>query len=429
MTELYPTDVSVGTSFSPKPNVDLPPHQAASAADASPVAPATVRVGTSRLPESDPIDLSGATGSASQAASSFTHAPQTASIDAMSLSPSYHASHIQPRAAHWGAEAPLQASAFVADYLRAGDYSRLALPETKSFATTPDRDGGYLVPEYLEIRLEEKIQELSPIRRLAQEIVVSHGSRVQIVRNRSGFEASWVTEKEARSATTTPDFVEQSINLHELYACPMASQRFLDDTAIDVEGWIVASVATAFAAAEARAFIHGDGVDQPLGVLRAPQRASGAQAGEGVFVEASGDANGLSDKPFDRLIDFMSGLDARYRTHAVWLMNASTLSVLRRIKDGDGNYIWQPSAQLGQASQLLGFPVIEDAMMPSITAGGLPIAFGDIGAAYTVIRRQGLSVLRDPYSMKPNVAFYATRRVGGAVTNMDAVRLLKIAVS
>ncbi len=343
--------------------------------------------------------------SSPEALAHFRLAPRTGQRDA---SQAYETSHL-------------------ADYVRSGDNGRWLSPETKNFSTAVDREGGYLVPEYLEIRLEEEIAHLSPIRRLAHEIIVSHGSRVQIVRNQSGFEASWVSESENRDVTQGAEFVEQAIALHELYACPVASQRFLDDTAIDVESWIIRNLANAFAAAEARAFVYGDGVSQPLGLLRTAQRASPTISGAGIVTETSGNATGLPADAFDRLIDFMSGLDGRYRTNAVWLMNAATLSVLRRLKDGDGHYIWQPSVQLGQASQLLGFPVIEDAMMPDLSAGAIPIAFGDFAAGFTIVRRQGLSVLRDPYSIKPNVAFYATRRVGGAVTNMDALRLFKIA--
>ncbi len=312
-------------------------------------------------------------------------------------------------------------------YVRGGDYSQISALETK-FDSETGAEGGYLVPQYLEARLNEEIAQISHIRNLATLLEVSQGNNVKIIRDTGTFGAEWAGETADRGETSMPSFAEERINIHDIYARPAASQQFLEDAGVDIEAWIVRRLAERFSEVEEAAFVIGDGVNKPLGFLKSGSRNIGSSYSSALITVPTGLSGALPAKPFDFLIDFTMGLTARYRANAAWLMNASTLANLRRVKDNNGNYLWQPSSQVGQPSQLLGFPVYEQSSMQDVKANSLPIAFGDFRAGYTIVLRRGLSILRDPYSSKPLVVFYATRRVGGKVTDYDAIHLIRAGV-
>lgn len=322
----------------------------------------------------------------------------------------------------------MESKAALTSYVRSGDSSLLESVEYKSLSTNHDGDGGFLVPDYMEAQLDAKLAENSAMRQLANVIDVAQGSHLNFVSPNGEFAASWVGENAERVSSDTPNFQEIRINFYEIFANPAASQRFLEDAAVDVENWIVQSLAQKFAKTENEAFIVGTGYDSPKGILKYPMHISGTASPTGsIAAMKSGLANALPSNPLDFLIDFTTNLPSQYRSNAVWLMNASTLASLRRLKDNEGRYIWQPSLVLGQPSSLLGFPVYEEGFMQDIGSGKFPIAFGDMKAGYTIVRRKGMSVLRDPYSAKPFVSFYTTRRLGAAVVDFDAFQLVKIA--
>lgn len=206
----------------------------------------------------------------------------------------------------------------------------------------------------------------------------------------------------------------------------------LDDAAFDVEGWLASEIATEFAKAEGSAFVNGNGVSKPKGFLTFPTLATpDATRAFGTLQHiASGAASDfIATNPQDRLVDLVQALRAPYRQGAVWVMNSATLARIRKFKTSDGAFIWQPSLGAGVGNTLLGYPVIESEDMPDIAANSLSIAFGNFTAGYLIAERSETNILRDPYSNKPFVNFYATKRIGGTVSNSEAIKVMRFAVS
>jgi HK97 family phage major capsid protein len=222
------------------------------------------------------------------------------------------------------------------------------------------------------------------------------------------------------------------IPAREIYANPAITQNLLDDSSIDLGAWIVDKVANRFARMEGAAFVDGDGVAKPRGYLSYPTASTGDSArpwGTLQYVPTGAAAAFASSNPGDALIDLVYSLKANFRPNAVWQMNRKTASIVRKFKDGQGNYLWSESIVAGQPSLLLGHPVDFNEEMPDLGANEFPVAFGDFGSGYTVVDRIGLRVLRDPYTAKPYVHFYTYKRVGGDVNNFEAIKLLKCATS
>jgi HK97 family phage major capsid protein len=214
----------------------------------------------------------------------------------------------------------------------------------------------------------------------------------------------------------------------ELYANPAASQAMLDDASFDLEGWIASEIASEFGRAEGAAFVNGTGVNQPRGFLAAPAStaADAARAFGTLQYLGSGDAAGLGTDPEGRLIDLVHAMKSGYPQGASWVMNSATLAEVRKLKTADGALLWQPGLVEGQPDRLLGYTIVEAEDMPDIAAGACPIAFGNFKAGYLIAERSATTILRDPFSNKPFVHFYATRRVGGQVLDSAAIKLLKI---
>ncbi|WP_417480137.1 phage major capsid protein, partial [Maricaulis maris] len=216
----------------------------------------------------------------------------------------------------------------------------------------------------------------------------------------------------------------------ELYAMPAATQQLLDDAMVDVEDWLAEEVRDVFAAQESAAFVSGDGINKPRGLLDYTAVAEGTQAWGELGYVATGTAGGFdATDPADALIDLIYAPRTAYRAKGRFLMNRQTVSAVRRFKDADGNYLWQPALGEGATSTLLGYPVTEAEDMPDIGTDSASIAFGDFARGYLVLDRQGVEVLRDPFSAKPYVLFYTTKRVGGGVQDFEAIKLLKFGVS
>ena len=311
---------------------------------------------------------------------------------------------------------------FVDGYLRRG-----ATAEYKSVSGAVPSDGGYAVPRQIDALIARQLAETSPIRAIAQVVQTGSAGYRKLVTT-GGTASGWVSETQARPETDTPAFAEIAPPTGELYANPAASQAMLDDAGFDLESWLASEIAAEFARAEGAAFVNGSGVNQPRGFLAAPtsSAADAARAFGTLQYLGTGDAAGLGSAAEIALIDLVHALKAGHRQGASFVMNSATLAEIRKLKTDDGAFLWQPGLVEGQPDRLLGYPVVEAEDMPDIAAGAIPIAFGNFRHGYLIAERSATQVLRDPFTNKPFVHFYATKRVGGQVLDSDAIKLLKI---
>lgn len=323
------------------------------------------------------------------------------------------------------ATASLQHKAAFNAYVRGGEVGGLKSLEGKALSVGSDPDGGYLVPDETETTINRALKDISPIRAIAgvRQVSSSVYKRPFAV---SGLDTGWVGEAAARAETATPTLSELSFPTMELYAMPAATASLLDDSAVNIDEWLAEEVRIAFAEQEGNAFIAGDGINKPKGFLTYPTIANSSWTWGNVGTIATGASGALpSSNAGDVLIDLAYAVKSSYRVNAHFVMNRATQAQVRKLKDGDGTYLWQPSIEPGQAPTLMGFPVAEAEDMPDIAADSLSIAFGDFRRGYLIVDRVGVRVLRDPYSAKPYVLFYTTKRVGGGVQDFDAIKLLK----
>jgi HK97 family phage major capsid protein len=272
------------------------------------------------------------------------------------------------------------------------------------------------------------VRNVSPIRAVAQVRRVS-GSVYKKPFAVTGAESGWIAETAARPETDTPTLAELAFPTMELYAMPAATSALLDDSAVDIDEWIADEVRLSFAEQEGTAFVTGDGTAKPKGFLDYPKVANAAWSWGSIGYIATGTAGAFpATDPGDKLIDLVYAVKSGYRANGTFVLNRATQAVIRKMKDGDGTYLWQPAAKAGEASTLAGFPVAESEDMPDIAADSYAVAFGDFRRGYLIVDRAGVRILRDPYSSKPYVLFYTTKRVGGGVQDFDAVKLLRFSV-
>ena len=312
-------------------------------------------------------------------------------------------------------------------YLRSGDDDALrglAL-DGKAMSTAVNSDGGYLVDPQTADTIRSVLENTASIRKIAAVVNVEAAS-FDVLIDRADSGAGWANETAATTETGTPTIERISIPLFELSALPRVSQRLLDDSAFDVEAWLAGRIADKFARAEANAFINGDGVDKPTGFLTYPTVDNDSWSWGNLGHVTSGVVDGIGDG--DALISVVYALGAQYRAGARFVMNSKTAGALRKLKDADGRHLWSDGFAAGEPARLLGYPVLIAEDMPDIAANATPIAFGDFGAGYTIAERPDLRVLRDPFSAKPHVLFYATKRVGGDVSDFAAIKLLRCAL-
>lgn len=324
------------------------------------------------------------------------------------------------------AEDPARA-AFVDRYLRQGLDAGV---ELKSLSGASGATGGYAVPREIDGMIDATLKAISPIRAIANVVRTGTAGYRKLV-TAGGVVSGWASETGARGETATPTFNEIVPPSGELYANPAASQAMLDDAQFDVEGWLAGEIAREFAAAEGAAFVSGNGVNKPRGFLNysATSQADGVRAFGSLQYVPTGSAGGFGGNGADRLIDLIQSLRAPYRQGASFVMNSATLAAIRKMKTTDGAFLWQPSMSAGQPAMLLGYPVVEAEDMPDMAADSLSIAFGNFQAGYVVAERGETSILRDPFSNKPFVHFYAVKRIGGGVANSEAIKLMKFAAS
>ncbi|MEC5293543.1 phage major capsid protein [Aurantimonas sp. C2-6-R+9] len=309
-------------------------------------------------------------------------------------------------------------------YVRAGDEQGMRRIEEKAMSSLTGADGGFLVPDETETEIGRRLAAISPIRSIAMVRTVS-AAVLKKPFAISGAQTGWVGEADARPQTTAPQLAELTFPTMELYAMPAATNALLDDAAVDIDRWIGEEVEQAFAAQEGTAFVNGDGIAKPKGFMTYPTVAESAWAWGSIGTVATGAAGGFAASgAADAVLDLVYALKAGYRQNASFVMNRRTQAAVRKLKDADGTYLWQPPTGAGARATLMGFPMVEAEDMPDIAMGAKAIAFGDFGRFYLVVDRQGVRVLRDPYSAKPYVLFYTTKRVGGGVQDFDAAKFL-----
>lgn len=319
----------------------------------------------------------------------------------------------------------------LASYLRRGDDEplRSLAVETKALNTQVEAEGGFLVDPKTSEMIEGILRSGGSIRSLARVVHVEAGVYDVLV-DHTDIGAGWVDESIATGETEAPLVDRISITLHELSAAPTASQRILDDAAFDVEAWLAERIADRFLRAEASAFVLGDGIGKPKGFLTKPAIENGSWAWGAIGYVATGNSGDFDpNDPADALIEMVYALPAEYRAGAAFVMNSKTAGEVRKMKDAQGRFLWAEGLNAAQPALLSGYPVMVAEDMPDIDLDAHAIAFGNFDKGYTIAERPDLRVLRDPYSAKPNVMFYATKRVGGDVTDYAAIKTLKFGTS
>ncbi|UWQ02714.1 phage major capsid protein [Aliiroseovarius crassostreae] len=334
---------------------------------------------------------------------------------------------------HLAAETDLGAphqKAFEA-YVRSGDDDGLRglQLEGKAMSTAVAADGGYLVDPVTADTIKGVLSNAASLRSVAN-VVNVEGTAYDVLIDQDDLVTGWASETGSAAETGTPKIDRISIPLHELSALPKVSQRLLDDSAFDIESWLAGRIAEKFARAESAAFINGDGIDKPNGFLNHTAVENGAWSwGNLGYVATGTDGDFDGTNPADAIFDLIYALGADYRANGIFVMNSKTVGAVRKLKDADGRFLWSDATVAGEPARLIGYPVLIAEDMPDIASGSASIAFGDFANGYTVAERPDTRILRDPFSAKPHVLFYATKRVGGDVSDFAAIKLLKFSVS
>jgi HK97 family phage major capsid protein len=319
----------------------------------------------------------------------------------------------------------------LAGYLRTGDETglRALAVEAKNYTAGAMSEGGYLVDQETAQRIGSIVRTGGSLRSVAN-VVQVEGGAYEVLVDRGDIGSEWIAETATPVESGSGQLDKIVIPLHELAAMPRASQRLLDDSAFDIESWIAERIAEKFGRAENAAFATGDGVDKPTGFLNYPQApVATAEWGALGYVVTGQDGAFNPVDPADALVDLVYSLGAAYRAGAVFAMNSRTAGAVRRMKDAEGRFLWTESVAGGEPSRLLGYPVLTVEDMPDIAPGSASIAFGNFRAGYTIAERPDVRILRDPFTAKPNVQFFARARVGGAVTDFAAIRLLRFSAA
>lgn len=310
-------------------------------------------------------------------------------------------------------------------------YARAGIEIHNTISTAEPAEGGYTVTPVLADTLRSKLHDISAMARIVSNATLDQGNTWLQPINTTLAGATWVAEKDARSANTAPTFEQAEITLDELASLVPITQRAIDDSFYDLGGFLVSNMGEQFARSIGDALLNGDGDKKPDGLLSydTTDEADGVRDWfklQHINTEVAG---GFGSDGADKLIDLAYSLRAPYRPNARWMMTRATASAIRKMKDGQGNYLWREAFAEGQPPTLLGHPVELDEFMPEIDTDALAVAFGDFGQAYTMVTRPGLRLLRDPYTVKGSVLFYAYQRVGGGLINSEAVKFLRFGVT
>lgn len=303
----------------------------------------------------------------------------------------------------------------------------LTADEVKALQSGVDSDGGYLLPASTVGRTIKKLYETSPMREIATVQDISTEA-IEGINDNDEAAAGWVGETGSRNETNTPGVGKWRIEAHEMFAAPKATQKFLDDAAVDVEAWLADKVSDKFSRVENNAFIVGNGIAKPRGIAMydTAAQADDARAWGTLEHVATGSAGAFpGSNPADVLISLMGALKEGYKEGARWMTRREVITLIRKFKDGQGQYLWQPSLVMGQPNKIMDYPVTVAMDMPALASGSLSLAFGNFKEGYQIVDRVGIRTLRDPYTNKPYVIFYSTKRTGGGVLNFEAIKFLK----
>jgi len=306
------------------------------------------------------------------------------------------------------------------NYLRKGMDAGLESLQTKALSVGSDTDGGYLVTPTMSSKIVQSIYETSPMRQLASIETISSDA-LELIDDHDQAAAGWTAETGAITETSTPTLAKRNIPTNELYAQPKATQKLVDDAAIDIESWLSDKISDIFARKENTAFVNGNGVGQPRGILT---YAAGTTWGK--IEQINSGSSGVVTA--DAIINLFYALKDAYSKRASFMMNRTVIQAVRLLKQTSTNqYLWQPGLAAGTPDTLMGVPVYMAADMPVAASGSLSVAVGDFKSAYQIVDRRGIRILRDPFTEKPFVKFYATKRVGGDVVNFESIKLMKLA--
>lgn len=310
------------------------------------------------------------------------------------------------------------------NFMRKGQDDGLAQLEQKALSVGTNADGGFAVPEELDRNIIQLLRDGTPMRQACHVMSIG-GSDYKKLVNKGGASSGWVGEEVARPATGTPTLAQIAPFMGEIYANPQATQQMLDDSFFNVEDWLANEVQTEFSEKENTAFTLGDGTNKPKGFLAyATDLAGDKTRAFGTLQHRESLAIGSVGA--DDVVKLIFALKAAYRNGANFMGSTDLLSELMVLKDGNGQYLWRAGLEIGESSTLRGYKYVENEDMPEVAAGALPLSFGNFKRGYTIVDRMGTRVLRDPFTNKPFVGFYTTKRVGGFVTDSQAIKLLKI---
>ena len=314
-------------------------------------------------------------------------------------------------------------------YMRSGEAGGLKALEEKALSIGSGPDGGYLVPQPAESEILRRMANISPLRAMASVRQISTNSFRKAF-SISGPASGWAAEADPRPQSANQQLADMNFPAMELYAMPAATQSLLDDASVDIEQWIAEEIDTVFAEQEGAAFVNGNGVNKPTGFLSYTKSTVAAWSWTKTAYLPTGVAgNFAAANPSDILVDLIYALRAGYRQNARFMMNRKTQAAVRKFKSSTGEYLWTPPASVGAPATFMNFPISESEDMPDIAADSYSIAFGDFKRGYLIVDRMGIRILRDPYSSKPYVLFYTTKRVGGGIQDFDAIKLLKFSVT
>ena len=319
-----------------------------------------------------------------------------------------------------------QSKALMLEFMRTGAI------EGKTLSGASDPAGGYTLLSELDSQINDQLIAISPIRSIARIVTLNTGfADFKLPVGRRGTSSSWVGESSTRTATDTPILGLVTPPSGELMSYAKVTQWLIDDSHFNIEAWLQSNIADEHSYREGIAFISGDGLSKPEGILTgsgAPVNTADATRTFGVLKYFPSGASGDFVNA-DVLVKFPYDLTAPYRANARWLMNSNTAKAIRLLKDGMGNYLWQRALVAGQPDMLNGYPVTIAEDMPDMAANSLSIAFGDFGRGYCIVDRFGSRMVRDPYTTPGWINFYVFKRVGGALADTNAIRLMKFSAS
>jgi HK97 family phage major capsid protein len=334
-------------------------------------------------------------------------------------------------------EAEQEHKAAFNSFMRKGKTDGLSELEAKAYAwsTSSGADGGYAVPKVIDGMIDSLAVNISPIRSIAQVVQINTTDYHKLV-NKRGTASGWVGETDARSATATSVLADIKPTMGELYANAQATQQMLDDVFFNAESWLASEIATEFARGEGASFITGDGSNKPTGFLHGPTAATADSVRAFGTIEHVATGTSAAFKtltstvnPADDLFSVVSKMKASYRAGSRWVTNKALLFEIMAFKDYQGRYVFQPTSAPGISDTILGYPVVEAEDMPAQDANSLSLAFGNFNLCYLIVDRIGTRTLRDPFSNKPYIGFYCTKRLGGALINSEALKVLKFSAT